>query len=297
MRDNYVEPNRLETAFASESTSLKRSHLQKIHALEEDFNKRIFLASGETVFDRIHNQPGQSIKGLLENLAKEAFPEALQIEVQAEEFTSFLLMVYMPPSLRSTNYERLIAASVPVVEYGGDFLTSIAFYDRYRKSYFFLDEVALGNIRNTKSLPSNQIQLARERGQQFSRYNSVSVEGRFVNSHLLLPIGISGPAGAIMNESLLDTGATITMISRELFNATGFEDLSKAPTRRFQTVNGTISAPIVQRTISIGDVSRTIDVAVNIRDDLVLIGMNLFEGYDYLIESQKAMIHLWPKEQ
>ncbi len=52
---------------------------------------------------------------------------------------------------------------------------------------------------------------------------------------------------------MLDTGASMTIISSEVAKKTGHEDLSEVSRETFSTIKGLISCPIVQREIIVGD--------------------------------------------
>jgi hypothetical protein len=52
---------------------------------------------------------------------------------------------------------------------------------------------------------------------------------------------------------MLDTGASMTIISLELAQKTGHEDLNEISRRTFSTVKDLINCPIVQREIIVGD--------------------------------------------
>jgi hypothetical protein len=57
-----------------------------------------------------------------------------------------------------------------------------------------------------------------------------------------------------------------------------------------------MSCPIVYREVDIGGFSRRIEVAVNQRDELNLLGMNYFYGMKYIVDPQNACIYIWEEQ-
>ncbi len=56
-----------------------------------------------------------------------------------------------------------------------------------------------------------------------------------------------------------------------------------------------MSCSIVRRKVNIGGFYKDIEVAVNKRDELSLLGMNYFEGMNYIVDFQNFCIHIWEK--
>ena len=95
--------------------------------------------------------------------------------------------------------------------------------------------------------------------------------------------------------ALLDTGASTTTLNFEIVTETGFDNLQKAPRRSFNTANGEKSFPIVTRDVNVGGLWRGIEVAVNQKDEVNLLGVNFFEGMDYIIDFPNSSIYVWEK--
>lgn len=83
------------------------------------------------------------------------------------------------------------------------------------------------------------------------------------------------------------------MLSHELISKTGHENLQSVPRRSFSTVNGFISCPIVSRDISVGGFRKAIDVAVNESVGTNLLGMNFFDGFEFILDFQDSVIYVW----
>ncbi|HSW40401.1 MAG TPA: retropepsin-like aspartic protease [Acidobacteriota bacterium] len=293
--DNKNTPSRVKSEEASERHRITVAHKEAMISLESEYMAKMYQATGATVFDRIYNTQEQTITDLISRLAVEAFPQDWATSVMVEEFVKFILLVYLPHGRREPSLDSIILSLRPVIEHSAWALSNVAIFDHRHKSFLFFDEAMISRIRENVSLSPEMVKLAKIRGEAFTRFNSVTVDGEIHNSHLILPMEATGPHGTVVARAMLDTGATTTMLSEKIIQETGTDDLTKAPRRTFRTVNGTISCPIVTREINIGGVIKTIDVAVNQQDDQNLIGMNFFEGMDYIIDSAQAAVHIWNK--
>jgi hypothetical protein len=45
----------------------------------------------------------------------------------------------------------------------------------------------------------------------------------------------------------------------------------------------------------VGGFRKNIDVAVNQKEDVNLLGMNFFEGMEYIVDFQNSSIYVWEK--
>jgi predicted aspartyl protease len=52
---------------------------------------------------------------------------------------------------------------------------------------------------------------------------------------------------------------------------------------------------LVDRNVNIGGFRSDIEVAVNQKDEINLLGMNYFEGLNYLVDSVNSCIYVWAK--
>ena len=125
--------------------------------------------------------------------------------------------------------------------------------------------------------------------------NSVTIECEKHESHLFLPIEVAGKSGIVTSYALLDTGASTTTLTAEVVAKTGFDNLQNAPRRNFNTANGPLSCPIVNREVNVGGFRKSIEIAANQRDDINLLGVNFFEGMNYIVDFQNSAIYVWGK--
>ena len=295
LHQNTTIPSRMRSQASGERSQIELEYRQKLRDLEHEYERKKHLATGDTVFDRIFNNQEQSITDLIKRIADESLPGSWSCDVKVEEFTHFILLVYLPHNARPPALSEVTAALQPIVKYCGWCLSDVAVFDRRHKSHLFFDSSMLQQVKSGQPLSKEMATRAADQGAVFTRFNSVTVECEKYKSHLLLPIEISGPNGIVGCRALLDTGASITMLSSEIISETGRDNVQAAPRRTFSTVNGTISCPIVRREVNIGGIRKTIEVAVNQQDELSLVGMNYFEGMDYIVDFGESAVYMWEK--
>ena len=61
------------------------------------------------------------------------------------------------------------------------------------------------------------------------------------------------------------------------------------------TAKGSIFSPMMQRTLTVEAVRRVREVGVSKQDNMYLLGVDFFEGLDYMIDSSKSCIYVWSK--
>jgi len=111
---------------------------------------------------------------------------------------------------------------------------------------------------------------------------------------------------AILNDQepvrlLIDTGASMTIISPELAYSLGFLEGEPEKILRFQTANGEVSAPVIRlNSLSVGDFSVD-ELAVGIlsvsNNPRIhgLLGMNFLKHYKFFIDQQNMILELTPR--
>lgn len=115
------------------------------------------------------------------------------------------------------------------------------------------------------------------------------------NNHIYVPTIISGDYGIYETEFLLDTGASMTIISADLATKTGNENLHSLNTKSFETANGRINCPIVYRNINIASINMNKEIAVNLNDNSNILGMDFLNDKNYYIDNNSKKIYLWFK--
>jgi len=202
--------------------------------------------------------------------------------------------------LRPHYYTKLLpiqreAISSPILKHCSPYLSDIAVFDHTHKAYLFFDKDTMRHLKNGKTLTSHLVNKSMRQGKSFTKFNSITIQCEKQESHLFLPVEVSGSRGSTDCYMLVDTGASITTVSERVASLTGYDILANSPRKSFNTANGWMSCPIVRREVNIGGVHKSIEVAVNQRDELNLLGMNYFKGMGYIVDFQNSCIYLWEK--
>lgn len=295
LQRNASTPNRIKAGEAQKRNRLALEYRKKERDLEQEYEERKHLATGETVFDRVFNTQDQSIVDLIKHISREALPSGWSCDVKVEEFTHFVLLVYLPHNSRPVVPDRITSCLQPIINYCSPYLSDIAVFDRTHKSYLFFDKTMLDEVKLGKAISKEMSLRAEEQGKSFTRFNSITLECKKHESHLFLPIEVTGRKGVVTCLALFDTGATTTMLSDDAVSKTGYDNLQSSPRRSFSTANGWVSCPIISREVNVGGFRKSVEVAVNQRDELNLLGMNFFEGMDYIVDFQNSAIYMWEK--
>jgi predicted aspartyl protease len=231
----------------------------------------------------------------MQKLALEAFPNNWKMDVKVEEFTNFILLVQVDVKSNEPAVTDIIKYLVPVLDNSGGYLKNVAIYNEKHQCYLFFDENALNGLIKNKNLGTNTINEVKRKGEGFLRYNAIKIDFQEEYGHIFIPVTVVGEYGSCETIMMLDTGASMTVISLELAQKTGHEDLNNISRRTFSTANGLMTCPIVQREIVIGDLEKKQAVAVNLEDDSNLLGVDFFESREYIIDSTSKCIYVWNK--
>jgi len=291
----YYQTNQLKDQFALKIEMEKLNQEKEKKTLEDEFEKNKYLATGKNAYERIYNNKQRDIPDLIQKLALEAFPDNWKINVKVEEFTHFILLVQINVKSNEPTVTDIIKYLVPVLDYSGGYLKNVAIYNEKHQCYLFFDEEALAKLIKNRNLSNNTISGAREKGKGFLRYNAIKIDFQKKYGHIFIPVIVDGECGSYEVDMMLDTGASMTVISSELAQKTGYEDLNGISRRTFSTAKGLMSCPIVQREIIVGDLDRKQAVAVNLEDDSNLLGMDFFESREYIIDNPSKCIYIWNK--
>lgn len=267
-------------------------HVRRRQALEEDFRKERYQASGRSAYERIYNKQGQTIVELITRLSKEAFPDSCKCEVRVEEFNHFILLINTPNDVRLWNPLSIGRSVTPILPYIRPYLSNIAIFDRKHRCYMFFDAAALDEAASPGGLTDATSERIKKQGQSFSRWNSITIRCKQIGKHLFAPVSIYGKTGAVTCRMMLDTGASMSMITEEVAQKTGLENLNKTSRRRFETAAGQAEFPIVARKLTVENIGKRLDVAVGSSN---LLGMDFFEGRGYVIDAEEKCVYVWEK--
>ncbi len=292
---NLNTPSRIKTQSAADREILLAAFKTKRHKLQQEYNRRELLASGKTAYDRIFNTKDQTIVELIERMAAETLPKSWGCEVRVEEFTHFVLLIYLPHNAGRVEPSQVAFHLIPIVKHCSPYLSDVSVFDDTHRSYLFFDNDTLSHLGTEGSLTDRLAEKVRQQGKSFTRFNSKTIQCTDQEGHLFLPLEITGPSGTETCIALLDTGASVTTITQSVIALTGPENLMSTPRRRFNTANGPMFCPVVNRYVNIGGFRRDIEVAVNQSDEVSLLGVNYFEGLNYVVDSTNSCIYVWEK--
>lgn len=291
--NNVSAPDKIKRQFNKERKMIRLEFLNKQRKLKDEYRQKKYLATGKTVYDRVFNTKDQTLVELIQRMAEESFPRGWSCHVRVEEFTQFLLLVYVPHNLDRVNAEEIVPYIVPIVKYCNWCLSDVAVFDSTHKSYLFFDNETLKHIEIEGQLTNTLLAKVKKQGESFTQFNSTTIQCEKFEQHLILPVEIIGPSGVETCIAFFDTGASTTTVSYPVISKTGQDDLLHARRETFNTANGLMSCPIVYREVNIEGFRKRIEVAVNQNDEINLLGMNYFEGMKYIIDPQNACIYIW----
>jgi len=263
--------------------------------LTDDFEKNKYMASGENVYERVYNSRAKDIVDLIQKLSAEALPPNWKSNVETEEFTNCILLIQNPTDREEANVDEVVKYLTPILTYGGEYLKNVVVFNKKHQSYLYFDGDALRELTITKTLSYKTISDIKNKGIKFTRYNAIRINYDEESGHIFVPVTVSGESGSYECTMMLDTGASTTVISLELAQKTGREDLNQVERRSFSTAKGLLSCPIVRREIIVGSLDRKQDVAVNLEDNSNLLGVDFFESKDYIIDTTSKSIYVWSK--
>ena len=87
VRRNVSLPKQIREQAERERRAVMIQFRDRDRKLNNDYSQKKYLATGETVYDRIFNAKDQSIIELIQRIAAESLPKDWSCEVRVEEFT------------------------------------------------------------------------------------------------------------------------------------------------------------------------------------------------------------------
>ena len=275
----------------------KLAHETGRRELNEKHSRELYLATGKDAYERIYNTQGQSIQQMIERLTEEATPKGWKCEALVEEFTRFALLVHTNMPEDELDVSKVHHLMQPFLRHAQPYLGDIAVYDNRCQCVLFFDELLLNDTANAAALSDEALARARSQGRGFKAYSSVAIPFVAQEGHMFVEVVISGERGQIPVVMMLDTGASSTIINLQLAAQTGTEDLRNAPRQKYRTASGTVECALVKRSVVVGDLTRQLNVGVNSRAEMCLLGMDFFAPMEYLIASSEGRIYIWQKRR
>jgi len=291
----WVKINQMSGKYDHQILMEKLNLEKKRTSLLNEFERSIFAATGKDAFKRIYNSKRQDLPELIAKLALESFPPSWKIDVRVEEFTKTLLLVRPEVSTPRPRWRNIKKSLLPVLKNSDKYLRNVAVYNEKQQCWLFLDENLLHKLRIGRPLRKGELSKARRKGASFTRYNATKIRFKEIGGHIILPVVISGTRGSKELEMMLDTGASITVISQRVAMQTGGEDLNKASQLTVSTVKGDLTVAIVKRKVILGNIEQKQSVAVTQQEGTNLLGVNFFESKEYIIDTSSKSIYIWAK--
>jgi len=88
----------------------------------------------------------------------------------------------------------------------------------------------------------------------------------------------------------------MTVISKDVAGRTGTLNKNDILGQKtFSTANWLLDCVIIKRKVSVGSIDNEQQVAVNLKDDANLLGVDFFKDKEYLIDSASSSIFVWEK--
>ena len=287
--------NQIEESYRQRMDTERFNEEKTKKKLHDEFEKDRYLATGKDAYERIYNDKQKDITDLVERLALEAFPADWNLEVKVEEFTNVILLVQVDRTHEEPSAKEIVKYIVPVLNCSAQYLKNVAIYNKKHQCYLFFDEDVLSMITKQHALDKNVISDIEMKGKQFSKYNAVMIDFEEQQGHIFIPVIVSGDYGSYECVMMLDTGASMTIISVELAQKTGREDLNRVSRQSFSTAKGSMVCPIIERELIVSGLDKKQKVAVNTEDDSNLLGVNFFENMGYIIDNTSKCIYVWSK--
>ncbi len=124
-------------------------------------------------------------------------------------------------------------------------------------------------------------------------YFSGVITCRRGGNHLFVPTSFNIHGESVAAELLLDTGASSTCISEQLYKRGNFKSLTSLSRIKLSTANGDVHVPTDRMEVMVGGMKKNLMVSI-FADNICLLGVDFFEGYTYTIDVDKARILVSP---
>lgn len=119
------------------------------------------------------------------------------------------------------------------------------------------------------------------------------IQCRRVGMHLKVPVTVDIHGVKIKTSMILDTGASMTVLAKSLYNQGIFKPLDSLPRIRMKTANGIITCPVDTLVISTSAYSKTLSVALT-NDSMSLLGANYFSDRRITMDLANECIYVHP---
>jgi len=113
------------------------------------------------------------------------------------------------------------------------------------------------------------------------------------NMHLKVPVQVNINGVEVKTAMLLDTGASVTVLSKSVYNRGLARPMADLKTMRLTTANGPITCPVDTLRVSTAAYARSIPVVLT-DSSMSLLGADYFAGHRLTIDLEKERIYVHP---
>ena len=166
---NVSMPSQIKRQAESERRAMILAFRRRERKLNDDYNRKKYLATGETVYDRVFNTKNQTIVELIQKTAAESLPKGWSCEVRVEEFTHFILLIYLPHNVAPVEAREVVPYMIPIVKHCRSYLSDVAVFNRMHKSDFFFDNDTLKHLEKEGSMTDKLLIKAKQHGKSFTQ--------------------------------------------------------------------------------------------------------------------------------
>ena len=111
--------------------------------------------------------------------------------------------------------------------------------------------------------------------------------------HLMVPVQVNIHGVEVKTAMLLDTGASVTVLSKSAYNRGLARPLAELESMRLTTTNGPVTCPVDTLRVSTSAYARSVPVALT-NGSRSLLGANYFAGRRFTIDLDRACIYVHP---
>ncbi len=115
------------------------------------------------------------------------------------------------------------------------------------------------------------------------------------NMHLKVPVKVHINGMEVKTAMLLDTGASVTVLSKSVYNRGLARPMAELKTMRLATANGPMTCPVDTLRVSTTAYARSIPVALT-DESMSLLGANYLAGHRLTIDLDRECIYVHPKQ-
>lgn len=290
-----TSPQAARARASKQMQNARLRHLERSRAQDQAYRTKIYQATGASSVERVYNRPTTSLVKAIQAVFQEAVPQGWKISVEVEEFSHFVVLVKSALSSSDLAQYRVETVLQEPLSFFHWLPLNVAFYDLQRKCVLFFDSKTLAKLKLDRPVPSDVRSRALRQGEGFGRFDSLTIPCVESGSHLVAQLDVLSGGAGLHLPALVDTGASMTVLPRKFIDNAALAHPGASKTMKFKTANGVVTFAVVRQEIRVGPVARSIEVAVDPQSEVALLGVNFFDGYDYVVDFAGAAIHLWPE--